>query len=440
MTTIHATDVGEGVVVMILFVGIVFLYTITRLKRHRAAFAIGLPIAVAFVVRLLGVVAINATGLGASLRGGDEQTFLYYAQILAQQPLGHGDLPHGVFQLHVVLFALQIKLGFINETGMRVTQAGIALLGFIFMLVATYDLAGPRATRYAAWFLAFEPSSIFFNTEIHKEPLLELAAGLCAFGGVWMWKRLDLRAILIFALGCAIGVETRSYAGWFMACGCVLLILHAALRNSQRKGTALTLVYAVVIAGALAAPTLLAATSGNNLKQLQASQAQNSSGAGQGGTSGPGGSNLALESVDISSRGAVITSLPTKIRELLLEPYPWQLHDSSQAFGAIGTLVAYFVLLMLIRYAWLCRGDIFARAGPLLYPLLFEMVAYAVTVGNAGTGFRYRSHLVTLAICAMSILRARAREVRESRGPAGPTTDANPADVLAEREVQAATA
>ena len=65
------------------------------------------------------------------------------------------------------------------------------------------------------------------------------------------------------------------------------------------------------------------------------------------------------------------------------------------------------VLLLLIRYAWINRGSIFERAGPLLYPLLFAMVAYSITVGNAGTGFSYRSHLVTLGICAMAVLRER---------------------------------
>ena len=104
--------------------------------------------------------------------------------------------------------------------------------------------------------------------------------------------------------------------------------------------------------------------------------------------------------------------MPTKIRELLLQPYPWQVSNSSQMFGSVGTLVAYLVLLLLIRYAWLSRGHIFERAGPLIYPLLFEMLAYAVTVGNAGTGFRYRSHLVTLGICAVAVLRARVREQR----------------------------
>jgi hypothetical protein len=405
---VPASDAAAGVIIAILFVGVVLMFAVRRLGRGRAGFAIGWAIAVGFAIRLLGVVAINATGIGASLRGGDENTFLYYALKLAGQPIDRNYLPHSPYQLHVVLFALQIKLGFINETGLRVTQVGISLLGFIFMLAATYDLGGARAARLAAWLLAFEPSSIFFNTEIHKEALMELGAGLAAFGGVWLWKRLDLRGVFICAVGCAICITTRGYAGWFLACGCILLVLHASLRNIARnRGFAVIVIYAIVIAGLVATPTLLAATSGKNLKILRQSEAQNSSGIGQGGHS-----KLALESVHISSRGAVLTSLPTKIRELLLEPYPWQVSDSSQLFGSVGTLVAYVVLLLTIRYAWLSRGQIFSRAGPLLYPLLFELVAYSVTVGNAGTGFRYRSHLVSLGICTMAVLRGHVRALR----------------------------
>jgi hypothetical protein len=407
--TIPASDPAAGVLVAILFVGVVLIFASLRLGRTRPGFTIGKALMIAFAIRLLAIVAINATGLGASLRGGDENTFLNLAQLVAKSPLGHGDLPHGPYQLHVMLFALQIKLGFMNETALRVTQAGISLLGYVFMLAATYDLGGRKAARLAAWLLAFEPSSIFFNTEIHKEPLLELAAGLAAFGGVWIWKRLDLRGIVICGLGCLIGIETRSYAGWFLACACVLMILHASLRNMARKGTAVALIYAIVVAGMVAGPTVLAATGGKNLKTLQVSAQANASGTTEGGTGGANGSNLALESVNLSSRGAVISSLPTKIRELVLQPYPWQLHDSSQMFGSIGTLVAYAVLILLIRFAWINRGDVFGRAGPFLYPLLFEMVAYSVTVGNAGTGFRYRSHLVTLGICAMTILWTAAR-------------------------------
>jgi hypothetical protein len=47
--------------------------------------------------------------------------------------------------------------------------------------------------------------------------------------------------------------------------------------------------------------------------------------------------------------------------------------------------------------------------------MLFLLVAYSLTVGNAGTGFRYRTHLVTLAVGAMVILRQRVLEQREAR-------------------------
>lgn len=409
MPDLHTTNVAEGVILAVLFVGVFLLYLVKRLRRSRPGLQIGMALSVAYVIRLLAIVAINATGIGASLRGGDEITFMDLAQGLAGTPLGHGFFPHGPYQLQTVLFALQIKLGFLDVSAIRVVQVGLALTGVVFMIATAYDLAGPRAATLAAWVLAFEPSSIFFNSEIHKESLMELGAGLAAFGGVWFWKRLDVRGILICALGCFIAIETRGYAGWFMACGVVLLILHASLRGMRSSSRSLPFVYAIVVAAFIAGPTAFAATGGKNLKTLQASQAANATGAGEGGTGGANGSNLALEQVDFSSRGAIITSLPTKVRELILEPYPWQLHDSSQMFGAIGTLYAYVILFLLIRYAWRGRGKVFGRAGPLLYPLLFELIAYSLTVGNAGTGFRYRSHLVTLGICAMAVLREHVR-------------------------------
>jgi hypothetical protein len=42
-----------------------------------------------------------------------------------------------------------------------------------------------------------------------------------------------------------------------------------------------------------------------------------------------------------------------------------------------------------------------------LYPLFFLLIAYSLAVGNAGTGFRYRSQLVMLVIAAMVVLRER---------------------------------
>jgi hypothetical protein len=418
-----AIENAEGVVLVMLLVAGVFWLLISRLARSRPGFRIGMPIAVGFTIRLGAIAAISATGLETTLRGGDETTFLDYARALATQPLGHGDLPHGHLQLQTVLFALQLKLGFLTVGALRITQVGIAMLGVILILGAVYDLADGRAARFAAWFLVLEPTSIFFNSALHKEPNMELAAGLVVFGGTMIWRRLDVRGILLCALGGLIAVETRSYAGWFLVSAAVVVLLHAALRNMNRPLRAMPAIYAVILVAVLAAPAILQASSKKNLQALQQSQTANSTGIGTGsGTSNS--DNLALEQVDFSTRGAILTNLPKRIRDLTLRPYPWQLGDMSQRIGALGTLVAYAVLLLLVRYAWLSRGQVFPRAGPLLYPLMFLTIAYALSAGNAGTGFRYRSHLVTLAIGAMAILREHVILAREqTRAPANALRD-----------------
>ncbi len=436
MPTVTASNAAEGLILTVLATGVMLLFALRRLQRSRPAMLIGSAMLAAFTLRLLAIIGVNATGIGASLRGGDEFTFIDLAHTLAVQPIGTVDLPHGVYQLMTDMFAMEMKIGFMNATAIRVVQVGVAMLGTLFMTAAAYDLGGPKAARWTAWLLAIEPSSIFFNSGILKEPMMELAAGIVALGGVWFWKRLDIRGILICALGCLIAITTRSYAGWFMACGSIILILHASLRSLRYSSRAVPFIYAIVLAAFIAGPTAYAATAGNNLKILQASQAANAAGIGQGGTGGPNGSNLALPPVNYSSRTAILTSLPTKIRELLLEPYPWQLHDANQAFGSVGTLFFYAMLLLFIRYAWLSRGKVFSRAGPLLYPLFFETIAYSLTVGNAGTGFRYRSHLITLGIAAVMVLRQHLLEEREAaaaartREPIGlPTADVAPVAV-----------
>ena len=434
--TDNALQNVEGVALVLLVVGYALQYVIHRLARSRPDFRIGTPVAIGLGIRLAAIAGISATGLESTLRGGDETTFLSLARFLASQPLGHGDLPHGPYQLHTVLFALQLKLGFLTEGALRITQVGIAMLGVVLILAAVYDLADGRAARLAAWLLALEPASIFFNSALHKEPLMELATGLVVFGGTRIWLRLDVRGILICALGGLIAVETRSYAGWFLVSAAVLLLLHAALRGLDRPMRAMPLIYAVAIIAFVATPVLIQASSKKNLQQLQQSQTANATGAGQG-TGGPNSSNLALEQVDFSTRGAILKNLPKRIRDVILKPYPWQLGDSSQRFGALGTMVAYAVLLLLLRYAWLSRGSILSRAAPLLYPLLFLLIAYSLSAGNAGTGFRYRSHLVTLGIAAMVILRehvllARAKsavrpsELRDRESPRFGTPVASP--------------
>src|SRR3954447_19716973 len=210
---------AETVVVSMLLAGGVLAFVLHRLHRRRPELNIGLPLTVAFGVRLLAIAGVSSTGLESALRGGDEDTFLSWARLLSEDPLGHGWYPHGTFPLHTVVFALQIKLGDYTEGALRVTQVGIALLGVILILTALHDLAGGRAARIAAWVFAFEPASIFFNSALHKEPLMVLGSGLVVFGGAKMWRRLDLSGLLLMALGGVIAGKKRAHAGGVLVSG-----------------------------------------------------------------------------------------------------------------------------------------------------------------------------------------------------------------------------
>jgi hypothetical protein len=412
MGSTNSVQNAEGVILATVLVAAVFLWLVRAFRRTRPGFRIGWPLTVAFGLRLAAIAAIGASGLSSALRGGDETTFLHEARFLASQRLGHGYFPHGPYQLHVVVFAFQMKLGFLDQAAMRIVQVGIALTGVLLILAAVYDLGGSRAARLAAWLLAVEPASIFFNSALHKEPLMELATGLVVYGGTRIWLRLDVRGIIICAFGGLIAVETRAYAGWFLVAAAVLVLLHASLRSLDRPMRAMPLIYAVVIMAFVAAPAVIQASSKKNLQTLQLSQTANSSGQSGLGQTGANSDNLALEEVNFSSRGAILSNLPKRVRDLILRPYPWQLSDTSQRFGAVGTLIAYAVLFLLARYAWLARGHVIGHIGPLLYPLLFLLIAYSLSAGNAGTGFRYRTHLVTLGIAIFAILREQAMVVR----------------------------
>lgn len=416
---------AETVILSVLLTAAALIYATRRLRRRRPQFMVGQPVAVGVGLRLIAIAGVASTGLQGSLRGGDETTFMYWARLLADSPFGHGFFPHGHYPLHTVVFALQLKFGGFSEGALRITQVGIATMGVLLLAAAVHDLAGPRAARNLAWVLAFEPASIFFNSALHKEPLMVLASGLVVFGGTKVWQELEYRGIALMAVGGLIAVETRPYAGWFLTSAGVVLILHASVRRFDRPLRAMPLVYAVVIAAFVAAPAVIQATSNTSLKTLQESQNANTSQALGTSTGTANGNNLALERVNYSTRGAVISNLPQRMLDVIVRPYPWQVANASQQLGAVGSLFALTGLVLLISALWRRRGSVLADTGPILYPMVFLLVAYALSAGNAGTSFRYRTHLVTLGFAMVLVLRGRLAdaplEVRDADRARGTT-------------------
>jgi hypothetical protein len=277
-----------------------------------------------------------------------------------------------------------------------------AVVGLTLLAAAVYELAGPRPAWIAAWLLALEPTGVFFSGLLHKEPFMFLAEGMVVFGGAVLWKRGDLRALIPMVLGCLIATATRPYVGWFLAAAAAFVALHASLKcGSATRSLALSAIILALMAAFV--PTVWQATSAENLKELQQSQDANAR---------DEQANLSLEHVNYSSRGKVVANLPKRIRDVIFKPYPWQVANTSQQLGVLGTLVMFVGLLLLIGALFQNGGAVMARAGPLVYPALLLLVAYSLSAGNAGTAFRYRTHVVGLMLCLLLVLRQQRSEAR----------------------------
>jgi hypothetical protein len=382
------------------------IWLVRRLGRSREGFSIGRQITVAFGLRLVAAVGLGQLSIARDLRGGDELTFLARAEDVSSLPLSS---PPSVDQLttelHTFLFSLHYRIFDVtpSELMLRVEMVLFATIGLALLTAAVYELAGPRPAMIAAWILALEPANIFFSSLLHKEPLMYMAEGMVALGGAVLWKRGKLVALLPMTAGCLIAVATRPYVGWFLIAAAAAVVLHASLTR-QRGIRSLALTALCVVGIAAFIPVMLNKSSDDNLKELQQSQDFNAA---------DRSANLSLERVDYSTREKLILNLPKRVKDIILRPYVWQAQNPSQQLGAIGTLVVLACLALLAMAIARNRKQIMQVAGPLVYPAAFMLVAYAISAGNAGTAYRYRTHLVGFAVCLVIVLLAHRRQEQE---------------------------
>ena len=386
--------------------GVMLIALVLRhLRKMMPGIAIARAIWIAFAVRVVAALLLNQTPIASQLRGGDEGTFLYQAQSLARWDLiSHGTFNGLIKEFHVLWFSFNYRLfDPLSQMTLRIEVIAIAVTGLALLAAAVHELAGRKAAVITAWILAFEPTGVFFSGILHKEPFMMLAEGSVAYGGARLWKRGQLSALVPMVFGCLLATATRPYAGWFLSAAAAAVALHAGLKRRSSPARSFVLI-AIVIGLAVAFfPAVWNASSKHSLQQLQSSQDYNAHGVQ---------ANLSLERVDYSTRNKLITNLPQRILDITTKPYPWQLGNTSQRLGLLGTTVLFLGLIFLLG-AMLTNGrEIMRRAGPLVYPALFLLIAYSLSAGNAGTAFRYRTHLVAFLVAVLVVLRSARQEKR----------------------------
>ena len=396
-------------VLLVMLAGTYILYLVARrLGRTREGFKIALPLFVAFALRVGAAMAVAQLSFSRDLRGGDELGFLARAEWISGLSITSPEsLDKLVSELHTFIFSLNYRLFDLAppQSMLRIEMVILACLGLAFLSAAVYELAGPRPAVIVAWILALEPANIFFSSLLHKEPLMYLAEGMVIFGGAVLWKRGNLVALVPMILGCLIAMATRPYAGWFLSAAAGAIILHSSLTR-QHGLRSIVVAGCMVVLIALFVPVVWNASSDQSLKDLQTSQDANAA---------DDTANLSLERVDYSTRGNLIVNLPKRIKDVILRPYLWQTSNPSQQLGALGSLVVLACLALLAMAIARNRRSIMDVAGPLVYTAFFMLIAYSLSAGNAGTAYRYRTHLVGMAVCLVVVLLAHRRQEQEGR-------------------------
>lgn len=362
---------------------------------QRPGLRLGPMLAVAALARLATAGLFAAVPALRPIRGPDEVLWLKLADELVGDPGALGDMPRAlVGNLHVAYIAV-VELLFdpTSDYPLRVGQIAVSLAAITVVSVAVADLAGPRAGLVTGWILALEPNNVFFSGILHKEALVLLGESVVLLGCVRMAQRRDAAAVLLMALGVTITGMTRPYVGAALAVACLAICLHAALRPlnpGHKRAPRLAIAVGVAVGIAL----LVAPSPSSVLNRLQSSQNANATDA----------SNLRLKPVDYSSVGSTIANVGPRISDVLLQPYPWQAENTSQRFGVVGTLIAWIVLLVTLILIITRFRVALARLPPLLYVVVMLALVYALSTGNAGTGFRYRTHVLVGLVAMASTL------------------------------------
>ena len=363
--------------------------------RRRRELELMLPLAAAAAVRLGLAALVAAVPALRSLRGPDERSFRHAAQQFADDPSSLGEMPQAlVGNLHVAYMAVQqLVLDPVSDYPLRVGHIALAVAAIAIVAVAVHDIAGARAATLTAWILALEPTGVFFSAVLHKEAPMLLGEALVILGAVRMYQRRDATALAFMVAGVMIAGLTRPYAGVALAAACAAVCLHAALRRlgtDRRRAPGIVAAVGVAVAVATAAAPAPAAV----LRTVQLSQNANTSDT----------SNLRLEPIDFSSLSSTARNVGTRVSALLLRPYPWQLGSASQRVGVVGTAAAWALLLVALVLVTTRMRAAVTELAPLLYVFVTLTVIYALSTGNAGTGFRYRTHLlVALAVIVAAL-------------------------------------
>ncbi len=366
------------------------------------------PICVGFILRLIAVgFAAAVPSIGHKLTSTDEAAFLATTRALSHLPLASGSwLSMSVHWTEVIPWALTLKVfGNVGPLPLRLEQIGLSLAAVIGISSTAGRIGGRRAGLIAAWILAVEPSSVYFAGLLHQESLSMVGEALllAALVDAWIGDTRWWSPVVAGAAGLALIFGTRAYMAFFAGVAAILVLAGAGLCRNLGLSRGLAVLSAgtvlVGLAGVVAAPHLVPGSLQNLQHQLNLSYA---------------GANLPLPHATVTSSTGLLKTIVSRSVDLLVRPFPWQVGSSAQKAAVVGTLVWYVLVLITVILTF--QQGLDDRLVPVLILSACETIGFALTLVDAGEGFRHRVNLVLLLAVPLGVMLARWWSARHRRG------------------------
>jgi hypothetical protein len=354
------------------------------------------PIVAGLLLRLLAVAGAAAVpAIGHKLTSTDEATFLATTKTLAALPLSSSKwLSMGLHWTEVIPWALTYKLfGDCGTLPLRLEQIGLSLVAVVLISATAGKIGGRRAALITAWIAALEPSSAYFGGLLHQESLCMVGEALLLGALVDAWLRDNgyRRPLLCGLAGLALIFGTRSYLAFFAAVACVLVLAATQLQRRVGLGRCLAALSAcaavVAVAGIFAAPHVVPGSIASLQHQLNVPYP---------------GANLPLPHATVTSGSGLLKTVILHSLDLMLRPYPWQTGSAAQKAAVAGTLIWYLLVLVTLWLALRQRLD--GRLVPALILIVCETVGFALTLVDAGEGFRHRVNLLLILAVPLGVM------------------------------------
>ena len=362
-----------------------------------------------YLLHLVTSLAIGASGLTVTFFGGDADTYHSYSVALARHwadGTSMPQLPAGKEGFFYALARLYEMIGPYRIGGLALTSLCSALV-VPLMADATRRLFDDRTARRLLPLVVLLPGFLIWTSQLLREAPIVAALALGACLAVRLSEQFNPGRLFVLGLTVAVLFTLRANVAYVFGAGLLVGLALGGRHLVAGVATAAAmagLVGALVLGGGLGESGYQRSATAD-LKKVNTVRSNLATTA----NSGIG------KDADVSTPSGSLAYLPIGLPQLLLGPFPWQVHNLRQGLGLLEALTIWWLVPSFIRGARRAARRIGRKCALLYAPAIGIMVVLALLIGNVGTLVRERLQVMVFLLPIIALGLARTEDDADDR-------------------------